>query len=160
MNLELGQILTQAIGFVIAVLLLKRYAWDKLLGLMEERRQKIASSFEEIENSKTEVETQRSKYEKELENIESLRRSMIQDAAKEANKLSSEIREEARREAVNMREKAQEDIEREIDKANAVLRNQIVDAVITATEKVVREKLDRERHNKLIEDFLNEAKEK
>ena len=126
MNLDWGQIVTQMIGFVITVWLLKRFAWDKLLGILEERRQKIASSFDEIDTLKADAETQRAKYEKELENIEAIRRSKIQEAAQEANQLASGIQEEARRNALSMREKAQEDIEREIDKANAVLRNQMV----------------------------------
>ena len=75
------------------------------------------------------------------------------------NQMTDEqIKEEARRDTVAMREKAKADIEREVDKANAVLRNQMVEAVITTTEKVIRERLDMEKHERLIEDFLKEAK--
>ena len=160
MNLEWGQIVTQMIGFLIAVLLLKKYAWSKLLGILEERRQKIASSFREIEDTRNEAEAQKAKYDKELELIDDLRRANILEAAKQANELAAEIREEARREAVVMREKAKEDIERDIDKANAELRDQIVYTVITATEKVIHERLDPEKHGQLIEAFINEAKVK
>ena len=160
MNLEWGQIVTQGIGFLIVVWLLRKYAWSKLLGLMEERRQKIETSFIEIDDAKAEVEAQRVKYEKELANIEDLRREKIQKAAQEANQLASEIRDEARRDTVTLRDKAKEDIERDVDKANAVLRDHMVDAVITTTEKIIRERLDRDKHSKLIEDLLNEVKVK
>lgn len=160
MNLDWGQVVTQIIGFLIVVWLLRKYAWDKLLGLMEERRQKIETSFQEIDSAKAEVETQRVKYEKELANIEDLRRAKIQQAAQEANQLASEIRDEARKDTVKMREKAKEDIERDVDKANAVLRDHMVDAVIMTTEKVIRERLDRDKHGKLIENLLNEVKVK
>jgi F-type H+-transporting ATPase subunit b len=160
MNLEVGQIVTQIIGFLIVVLLLRKYAWSKILGLMEERRQKIETSFKEIDDAKVEVETQRAKYEAQLAHIEELRREKIQKAGQEANQLASEIRDEARRDAVKLREKAKEDIDRDIDKANATLRDNMVDAVITTTEKVIRERLDRDKHSKLIEDLLNEVKAK
>jgi F-type H+-transporting ATPase subunit b len=160
MNLEWGQIVTHIIGFLIVVWLLRKYAWSKLLGLMEERRQKIETSFTEIDTAKAEVEAQRLTYEKELANIEELRREKIQKAAQEANKLASEIRDEARRDTTKLRDKAKEDIERDVDKANAALRDQMVDAVITTTEKVIRERLDRDKHSKLIEDLLNEVKVK
>jgi len=160
MNLEWGQIVTQMIGFLIAVLLLKKYAWSKMLGILEERRQKIASSFREIKETRNEAEASKAKYDKELEQIEDLRRANILEAAKQANELAAEIREEARKEAVVMREKAKEDIERDIDKANAELRDQIVYTVITATEKVIHERLDPEKHGQLIEAFINEAKVK
>ena len=160
MNLEWGQIVTQMIGFLIAVLLLKKYAWNKLLGVLEERRQKIASSFQKIEATQNEVAALKVKYDKELEKIDDLCRLNIQEAAKQANEMAAEIREEARKEAVTMREKAKEDIEREIDKANAALRDQIVDTVIAATEKVIHERLDAEKHGQLIKTFINEAKVK
>jgi F-type H+-transporting ATPase subunit b len=160
MNLDWGQIVTHMIGFLITVLLLKKYAWSNLLGMLEARRQKIASSFQEIEETRNEVEAQKAKYDKELEQIEDLRRANIQEAAKQANELAAEIREEARKETVTLREKAKEDIERDIDKANAALRNQIVNTVIIATEKVIHERLDAEKHGQLIEAFINEAKVK
>jgi len=156
MGLEWGQIVTQIIGFLVAVWLLKRYAWQGLLDFMEKRRQTIASTFEEIEKTRNEVEAEKSKYEKELENIESTRRLKIQEAAQEANKLAAQIKEEARREAVAMREKTRQDIAIELDKANTILRDRMIDAVITSAEKVIKEKLDKERHKKLISEFLDE----
>jgi F-type H+-transporting ATPase subunit b len=156
MGLEWGQIVTQIIGFLVAVWLLKRYAWEGLLGFMEKRRQTIASTFEEIERARSEVEADKSKYEKELENIESTRRLKIQEAAQEANKLAGQIKEEARREAIATREKTRQDIAIELDKANTILRDRMIDAVITSAEKVIKEKLDKERHKKLISEFLDE----
>ena len=102
----------------------------------------------------------KAKYDKELEKIDDITRANIQEAAKQANEMAAEIREEARKDALTMREKAKEDIERDIDKANAALRNQIVDTVISATEKVIKERLNAEKHGQLIEGFINQAKVK
>lgn len=156
MGLEWQQIVTQILGFLIALWLLRRFAWKGLLEFMEKRRRAIASSFEEIENKRNEVEAQKSKYEQELENIEAARRTRIQEAALEAGKLAAAIKEEARRETVALREKAQQDIALELDKANALLRDKMVDAVIASTEKVINQELDRDKHKKLIGDFLDE----
>ena len=49
MNLEWQQILTHLLGFVIAVWLLKKYAWGPLLSIMEERRNKIVDEFQQPE---------------------------------------------------------------------------------------------------------------
>jgi F-type H+-transporting ATPase subunit b len=40
-------LLTHAVGFVIAVWILKRYAWKPILNILEERRQKIQADFDE-----------------------------------------------------------------------------------------------------------------
>jgi F-type H+-transporting ATPase subunit b len=157
MQLEWNVILTQAIGFIIVVLLLKKYAWGKLIDFIDKRSQKIASSFDEIEQTKAEAERVRGELETEFSHIEATRRSKIQEAAHEANKLASDIKEEARKEAVALRQKTNQDIQLELDKANVALRDRMVNAVVVATEKVIRERLDSDKHKKLIADFLEEV---
>ena len=157
MQIEWGQIVTHMIGFLLAVWLLKRYAWGPLLGFIEKRREEIASSFEDIERDKAEAQALKDKYDKELDNIEEIRRNRIQEAAQEAEKLAAGIKEEARTEALAAREKAKQDIAIELDKANEVLKNRMVDAVITTTEKMINETLDKDKHAKLIEDVLTRA---
>lgn len=157
MNVQLSQIITHAVGFLIAMWLVKKFAWEKLLNFMEHRRQTIANSFAEIDRGREEVAAGKKRYAEEIENIENVRRVRIQDAAREAEKLSGEIREEARQETVDMRQKAKQDIALEIDKANVALRNRMVDAVIAATERILSEKLDAERHARLIDDFLEQV---
>jgi F-type H+-transporting ATPase subunit b len=160
MHIDLGQIVTHIIGFIIAVWLLKRYAWQGIMNFIDKRRETIEGSFAEIEEQKALVTEQQTRYEKELENIEALRRAKIQEAARDASKLAAEIREEARRETIRMRDKAKLDIDIELDKANAVLRDRMIKSVLTATEKVIRERLDVEKHNRLIDEFLAEVEVK
>ena len=158
MNIDWGQIVTHIIGFLITVWLLKKYAWSGLLGFVEKRRETIAASFEEIEQEKAAVLAQKKHYDTEIEGIEATRRERIQKAAEEADKLAGEIKEEARREAVATREKAKQDVEIELDKANAVLKDRMVTAVFTATEKLLHEQLDREKHAELVNEFLSQVK--
>jgi F0F1-type ATP synthase membrane subunit b/b' len=44
-----------------------------------------------------------------------------------------------------------------MDKANAAFRDQMVTAVITATEKLIRQRLDDAQHRRLINEFLDEV---
>jgi F-type H+-transporting ATPase subunit b len=160
MHIDWGQIVTHAIGFILAVWILKRYAWDHLLGFVEKRRETIAASFEEIEQGRADVASRQAELNKELDNIETTRRERIQEAAREAESLAGEIKEEARRDAIETREKAKHDIEIELDKANEVLKDRMIESILTATEKMIGERLDRDKHNKLIDDFLNNVKVK
>ena len=157
MHIDWGQIVTHAIGFLIAVWLLKKYAWSGLLGFIEKRRQTIATSFEEIDKGRSEVAEEKGRLDKELENIEVTRREKIQEAAREAEELAVGIKDDARKEAIEAREKAKHDIDIELDKANEVLKSRMVESVLIATEKLIGEKLDHDRHNKLISEFLDNA---
>lgn len=158
MQIDFVQIVTHIVGFLIALWLLRKYAWNSLLGIVQKRRDTIASSFEEIEQGKAAVEQQKQQYELELQKIEETRRDKIQEAAREAEKLASEIREDARREALAEREKTKKEISIELDKANEVLKDRIVAAVLQTTEGLLGEKLDPDKHNRLIDDFLSKVK--
>ncbi len=56
-----------------------------------------------------------------------------------------------------MRVKATKDIGIEMEKANATFRDQMVDSVLTATEKLIRQRLDDTQHRTLISQFLDEV---
>lgn len=158
MQIDWGQIVTHIIGFLIAVGLLKKYAWGHLLGFVEKRRETIANSFDEIEKGKAEVETQRANLDLEMEKIEDTRRQKISEAAHEAETLAAAIKEEARREAVAAREKAKQDVAIELDKANEVLKGRMIEAVLTTSEKLLAERLDSDKHTELIDRFLSRVK--
>lgn len=157
MNLDWSIIVTQIIGFLIVLWLLRKYAWGHLMDFIEKRRETIANEFATIERSKEEVEGLRAQFDKELADIEATRRVKIQDAAQEASKLASDIKEEARREAVALRVKTNQDIELELDKANVALRDRMVGAVVVATEKLINERLDSDKHKQLINEFLDKV---
>jgi F-type H+-transporting ATPase subunit b len=158
MQIDWGQIVTHIIGFLLVVGILKKYAWGHISGFVEKRRETIANSFAEIDKGKAEVEEQRAGLDREMEKIEETRRQKIAEAGQEADSLANDIKEEARREAMAAREKAKQDVAIELDKANEVLKDRMIEAVLTTTEKVLAEKLDREKHNKIIADFLARVK--
>ena len=157
MDISIKALLTQIVGFLIVLWLLRKYAWGKLLSFIEHRRETIAAEFAGIEKAKSGVDDLRRKFEDELAGIETTRRARIQEAVHEANSIAADIREQARREALAMRAKAAEDINLEMDKANVSYRDNMVNAVITASEKLIRTRLDDAQHRKLINEFLDEV---
>lgn len=156
MGLEFGQVVTQIIGFLLALWLLKKFAWKPLLGMLEQRRSKIKSEFADIEDKKDKMEKLTSDYEAKLKEIESLTRGELQEAAKEGQKMAAEIKENARKEASAMISRAKEELQREVDKAKVQLKDEIVNITLKAAEKMIAEKLDQEKHQKLISGFIDE----
>jgi F-type H+-transporting ATPase subunit b len=157
MELQWKALLTQVVGFLIVLWLLRKYAWGQLLAFTEKRRETIANEFATIEKSKVDADALRRRYEDELAGIENTRRTRIQESAHEAAEIASQIREEARREVVDLRVKANQDIAMEMDKANAAFRDDMVNSVIAATDKLIKLRLDDAQHRKLINEFLDEV---
>jgi F-type H+-transporting ATPase subunit b len=154
MNLEIGQVVTQIIGFLIALFILKRFAWKPLLGILEERRTKIKSEFDKIEDEREKVKGLTSEYEAKLKDIEGLARQKILEAAKEGQQMANQVKENARKEALDIMGRSKEEIQRELEKAKVQLKNDLVNLSLQAAEKIIQERLDKEKDRKYISDFI------
>lgn len=157
MNLEIQQILTQALGFLILLFILKKIAWKPLLSLLDERREKISSEFQAIEHTKSELSRLEQDYKARLADIDAQARQRIQEAISEGQRISVEIQEKAREESRNILNKAKENIELEVAKARVELRNQVAVLAIKAAEKLIKVELTEERHKRLVTEFIDEA---
>ena len=157
MNLEIQQILTQALGFLILLFILKKIAWKPLLSLLDERREKISSEFQTIERTKSELSRLEQDYKARLADIDAQARQRIQEAISEGQRISVEIQEKAREESKNILNKAKENIELEVAKARVELRNQVATLAIKAAEKLIKVELTEERHKRLVTEFIDEA---
>ncbi len=155
MNLSIQEILTQAAAFVLLVFILKKMAWKPVLQMLEDRRNKIQAGFDQIENTKAEVEKLKRDYENSRARIEEEARLKLQQAIDEGKKVSKELQETARKESRTILDKAKEDIQLEIAKAKVTLRNEIADLTLAATERVLNEKLNDTKDKELVLDFID-----
>ena len=156
MHLEWQQVITQIIGFLIALFILKKLAWKPLLRVLEERKERIKSEFGKIEEDRKKAQTLLEQYQEKLKEIDAEARVRIQEAVNAGRNISGEIKQQAQAEAKEVLNKAQAEIGREIAKAKVQLKNDIVNMTLSATEKIIGEKLDEKKHKQLIADFIEE----
>ena len=155
MSLELQQVITHIVGFLITVWLLKKFAWKPLLGMMDERRQKIVDEFDNIDKEKEATEKLKSEYDNKLKNIEGVRRQKIAEAANEANKMASDIKMSAQVEARGIVNRTNEQLQRDIASAKVQLKEDMVSITLAAAEKILHEKLDRSKERQLVSGFID-----
>ncbi len=156
MNFEWQLLITHSFSFLITLWILKRFAWGPLLGLIDERREKIVGEFENIEREKEKAEALNAEYAAKLREIDSERRTKIVEAVNEGKKIAEEIQASARSEAHEIRRKSKSELERELAKAKVQLKNDMVSLALAATEKLLSEKLEEAQHRKLIGDYIDE----
>lgn len=152
----LAQFVANILAFVLLLLILKKFAWGALLKLIDERRDKIASDFDQIEKAKVEMAQLKTQYLDQLARIEDEARVKIQQAVADGRRVSSEIEEEARARNRENLEKTKEAIALEVAKAREELREQVVDLAIQATHKILQQHLDEETDRRMIEAFIRE----
>ncbi len=152
-------LITQMIGFGIVFLVLKRYAWGPILGMLEERRIRITNEIKASEDLRREAEELKAEYENQLKTIEAQARQRIQEAIAEGQKVSEEIRNQAFQEAEAITEKAKANLEMEFKKARVELRAEIVALAVGGAERLLQEELDSEEHRNLVDRFLTDLQE-
>ena len=156
MSIEWQQLLTHALGFLIFVWVLRKFAWGPLLGLMEERRNKIIGEFDEIENQKAEVAKVTADYEARMKEIDAERRAKMVEAVKEGKQLAAEIKAEAMNEVRSLHEKAKVDLLRDVAQAKVQLRDEMVAMTMLAAQKIVKAEMDDAKHRDLIGQYIDD----
>ena len=85
---------------------------------------------------------------------------MIDAAARSADQVRAELRRQGEEEGKRQIERAQREIDGEKQRAIEALRSEVADLVTTATERVLGEVLDRQRHQQLIDSAIREVAQK
>ncbi|NKE72761.1 F0F1 ATP synthase subunit B [Nitrospiraceae bacterium HYJII51-Mn-bac16s-1-B09] len=157
-GIDIQQVLTQIVGFLLLLWLLRKFAWGPLLGVLDERRTRIASELEEIRKGKESLAQMKTEYDTKLSEIENQARLRIQEAVVEGQRMAREIAEGAREEAHQILEKAKEDIQREMAKAKAQLRDEIATIAVSAAGKIVRQEMNKQKDKELVLQYIDELK--
>jgi F-type H+-transporting ATPase subunit b len=157
MNLEWQQLVTHALGFLITLWILKKFAWKPLLALMEDRRNRIIDDFKKIDDENAKVAEQKAQYEAKLREIDNERRAKLVEAVDEGKKIAADIRAHAQDEVKELHIKAKAELEREVAKAKVELRDQMVTITMTAAQKLIKEELNDAKHRDLINRYIAEV---
>ncbi len=157
LGIEPATIVVEMVGFVLLLVLLKRFLWSPVTSYLEQRQMDIAQTYDKVEHTRQEMERLRSEYEQRLASIEAEARAQIQQAVKEAQEVREHILAEARQQAEKMIRDAEEAIRYEREKALAEMRTQVVDLTLLATSRILQESVDDARHRKMVEDFIDQV---
>ena len=157
LKIEIPQLITHIVGFVIFVWFLKRFAWKPLLGLLDERTERIKSSFDEIDAKKAAAETLHQQYEAKLREIDSEARKRLTEAVQEGEKIAAKIKDDARNDAKEVMARTKSELEQDYAKARIQLKEDVVDLTINAAEKIIRERLDTQKHREMIGRFIDDV---
>lgn len=150
-------VLTQILGFLLMLWVLRKYAWGPVLELLEERRKAIAGEFQEAERRKAAADEARAGYEQKIAEIERTARVKLQEAVAEGHKVAGEIRAQAQKDAHERIERAEHEILREREKAKELLKERMIDLSMRSAEKILRQKLDGASQRKLVGEFIDEV---
>lgn len=158
LGINLGYLIVQIFNFIIMYLVLKKWVFGPVLGMLEKRRQAIAQG---LEDARVAAEA-RANAEKEAEKIiaeaQAKAAQIVREASERAETVAREIKAAAEAEAAKAREQALAEVEAERNRMLGVLRSQVAALAIAAAQKLVGEALDEQRQHALIQEFFSGVK--
>lgn len=154
MKIEIGQVFTQILAFLIMYWVMKRYAWKPILKLLDDRRHKIKSDFDSIDEQKEKIDALIQEYKTKLKQIDVESHKKLQEAIEEGRKIQNKIQSDAHDQAKQILMKAEEDVKREMDQAKIALKKDVAKMAIQATEKILESQLTSEKKEKILNEFV------
>lgn len=153
-------ILFALINLVIFYLLMKRFLFKPILGVMNKRKELINKQFQDADAAKDEALELKKQYEGKLQNVNEETNRIISQAKEDAQNEYGKIMNAAEADAQKMKEEAKKQIEIESEKAFRSAKENIATLVIDAASKVVGSNVDAKTDSDIFDEFLNEGSDK
>jgi F-type H+-transporting ATPase subunit b len=154
--LDLQQIISQVLSFLLLLWVLRRFAWRPLLGVLDARRARIEEQLREAARHQEEAARLQQDLAARLAAIDQEARVKIQQAIQEGRRMAAEVQEDARAQAQQILAKSKETIELELAKAKVTLRDELADLTAEAVHRLLRQTLDEKTDHRLIAAILEE----
>lgn len=142
------------INFVILVLILKHFFWDKIQAVIEERQNSIDEKLMKADEDSEKARMYLVQNERILKNAKEEGKKITEKQKQKGDKIYEEIVENAKVEANQLIERANVEIEREKEKAEYEIKKQAVDLAVELSVKALEDSIDENVHRKLISDFI------
>ncbi len=141
----------QSLVFLIFVAFCMKYVWPFLKSAMAERRQSIAEGLAAAEEAERKLGEAKSGAEEELVKARAEAAQIIEQARQRSNQMIEDAKGEARAEGERLIEAARSEIDQEINRARESLRRQVAALALQGAEKVLEERIDQSRHDRMLE---------
>ena len=157
MNIDPSVMLSTMINFVILLLILKHFLWDKVKNVIQERQDYIDDKLSQADDDSEKARLYLIENERILKASKEEGNKIIDKKKEKANKMYDEIIKEANKEANAIMERASLEIQREKEKAKYELKQQVVNLAIDLSAKAISEKVQEEKQRDLINDFITKV---
>jgi F-type H+-transporting ATPase subunit b len=147
-------VILQALGFLIVLLVLWKFVFGRVGGLLEARQNEIVSRMNKLEADQRELDRLTAETRQRLNDIEAEAQSKIQAAIEEGNAERQRILDRARQDAAVELERARAEIQREKEGAILELRGIVAEVAIGAASQIIDQELDTERHQHIIDQYM------
>jgi F-type H+-transporting ATPase subunit b len=157
LGLNLPQLIAQIVNFFLLLVILRLLLYKPILKMLDDRKQRIAEGLNAAEIARAEAAQAQANIQQQLDVARKEGQDMVANAQQIAARIQAEAREQASRDREASVERATAEIRLERDRAIADLRGEFADITVRAAERVIGQSLDRQSHQRIIDETLAES---
>ena len=145
-----------AVSFGILLFLLKRYAFPAITEMLDARERTIAQNLAKAEQARKDAERLLAEYQAKLKAAQQEATAMLDQARKQVQQAADENQRRVKEETDRMLAASRDEIARERLRLSKELREQAVDLVLAATERVIKRNLTDADSKRLVKEAIEQ----
>jgi F-type H+-transporting ATPase subunit b len=152
-----GLMVWTILTFLIVLWVLRRFAFRRIQGLIDQRRDRIREALDEADKARAEARELRELVKREREEALAERERILDESRRQAQVQLDQARAAADTDLKERLEKNREELEAENARLRETIRRDVVELTLLAAEKVTGKVLDKEDQRRLIDDTIAEV---
>lgn len=157
LGINLPQLIAQVANFVVLLVVLRLVLYKPVLKMLDDRRERIAEGLGAADKAREEAVAAQANVQEQLDKARQQGQEIIANAQAVATRLHEEAREQSAQDRGIAIERARAEIQQERDRAISELRREFAAVTISAAEKVIGQSLDKDAHERVIEESLAQS---
>jgi F-type H+-transporting ATPase subunit b len=151
-----GLMIWTVVTFLIVFFVLKKLAFKRIQGLIDQRRDRIKEALDAADNARDEARQLLEEHRKLIADARAQSEQILVDARRDADAQRDRVRVEASADLERRLEENRREIEAENRRLVEQIRREVVERTLIASEKVTGKVLDAEDQRRLIDEAVGE----
>ncbi len=151
-----GLMIWTLLAFVVAMLVLRKYAWPQITRILDQRQTQIEESIDAAERTRQEADELLAEYRQRLTEARAQADEIVAKAERAGEVAEREALDAAKEKREDLLEQTKRDIQAETQRAIQEIRREVADLTVQATEKVTKKTLSPDDQKRLVEEALSE----
>jgi F-type H+-transporting ATPase subunit b len=149
-----GLMIWTIVCFLIALFVLKRYAFGPIQGMLDKRQETIQTSIMAAEDARDEAQKLLEQHKQLIGEARGEAEAILAEARKTRESMETRMKEETEAERQRRLEETRKEIAAETSRALAQIRAEVADLTLEAASRVVGKTLDAERDREIISEAI------
>ena len=145
-----------AVSFAILLFLLKRYAFPAITEILDARERTITENLAKADRARKEAEQLLAEYQAKLKTAQQEATAMIDQARKQALQVAEDNQRRVKEETDRMLATAREEMARERVRVSKELKDQAVELVMAASERILKRSLTDADQKRLVKEAIDQ----